>query len=63
MKYHPSFPKTFINVADAIVFGRAFLDWCSDERQHSGIAECSPRGPRCGSAPAYCPLLRTGVAE
>jgi len=50
MKYHPSFPGKFANLADAVAFGREFFSWYNDEHRHSGIAYLTPNEVHAGRA-------------
>ena len=42
LKYHPDFPATFSNTAEARVFCRRFFAWYNNEHRHNGIALLTP---------------------
>lgn len=42
LKYHPDFPKTFLNIFEARAFRRRFFAWYNNEHRHSGIALLTP---------------------
>ncbi len=50
LKYHPEFPTTFSNIAEARTFCRQFVAWYNNEHRHSGIALLTPADVHCGRA-------------
>ena len=52
LKYHPDFPKTFLNIFEAREFCRRFFRWYNSEHRHSGIALLTPADVHHGRAAA-----------
>jgi putative transposase len=50
VKYHPDFPATFSNLAEARDFCRRFVSWYNNEHRHSGIALLTPADVHRGRA-------------
>jgi putative transposase len=50
VKYHPDFPATFSNIAEARDFCRRFFSWYNTEHRHSGIALLTPADVHHGRA-------------
>jgi putative transposase len=41
-KQHPSFPRRFGGIVDALTWGREFFPWYNQEHHHSGLAYLTP---------------------
>ena len=52
LKFHPDFPKTFLNIVEARAFCRPFFGWYNSEHRHSGIALLTPADVHHGRAAA-----------
>jgi len=52
VKYHPSFPGRFCDLAAAIAFCRSFFPWYNAEHRHGGIAMLTPHDVHHGRAQA-----------
>ena len=52
LKFHPDFPKTFLNIVEARAFCRQFFGWYNSEHPHSGIALLTPADVHHGHASA-----------
>jgi putative transposase len=50
LKYHPEFPATFSNIAEARLFCRQFFAWYNNEHRHNGIALLTPADVHHGRA-------------
>ena len=50
LKYHPSFPGRFEDVAVATGFCRSFFPWYNTEHRHAGIAMLTPQDVHYGRA-------------
>ena len=50
LKYHPSFPRRFEDVAVATGFCRSFFPWYNTEHRHAGIAMLTPQDVHYGRA-------------
>jgi putative transposase len=42
VKYHPGFPRKFVDVDDGLKHFRSFFPWYNNEHHHSGIAMLTP---------------------
>ena len=50
LKYHPSFPGRFDDIAASITFCRSFFPWYNTEHRHAGIAMLTPHDVHYGRA-------------
>jgi transposase InsO family protein len=50
LKYHPSFPGQFDDIAATVAFCRSFFPWYNTEHRHAGIAMLTPHDVHYGRA-------------